>query len=62
MSEPIEPIAELLMPLIPEAHMSGDVVLLDIEGVVPGWETYVFSLDVIQPGRKVSCLHSFHCF
>jgi hypothetical protein len=50
MPEPIEPITELLIPQVPEAHMSGDIVLLDIEGVVPDWGTYVFSLDVAQPG------------
>lgn len=54
-----DPIEELLIPQLPEAHMSGDVVLLDIDGVVPGWGTYVFSLDVVQPGQKVSHSHSF---
>lgn len=62
MPELIELITELLMPPIPKAHISGDIVLLDIEGVVPGWGTYMFSLDVVEPGQKVSCLLSFHCF
>lgn len=62
MSEPIaelsEPIAELLIPKAPKVQMSGDVILLDLEGVVPGWETYTFSLDTVQPGPKVRHLHS----
>ena len=55
-----EPIAELLMLKAPQIQMSGDVILLDIVNVVPGWETYTFSLDTIHPGEKVSSLFSFH--
>ncbi|KAG6377987.1 hypothetical protein JVT61DRAFT_14783 [Boletus reticuloceps] len=40
-----EPITELLMPKAPQIHISGDVILLDIDNLVPGWETYTFSLD-----------------
>jgi hypothetical protein len=49
-----EPITELLMPKVPQIQMSGEVRLLDINNVVPGWETYTFTLDAIHPGKKVN--------
>jgi len=57
-----DPIEELFMPQLLKAHMSGDIVLLDIDGVVPGWGTYMFSLDVVQPEWNVSHLHLFILF
>lgn len=33
--------------------MSRDIILLDIDDITPGWETYMFSLDTIHPGVKV---------
>ena len=56
-----EPIAELLMPKAPQIQMSGDVILLDIDVVVPGWETYTFTLDAIHPGEKVNIFFLFCC-
>ncbi|KAF8549313.1 hypothetical protein OG21DRAFT_1488645 [Imleria badia] len=56
-----EPIAELLLAKVPQIHMSGDVILLDIDDVVPGWETYTFSLDTIHPGEKKIVLRIKHC-
>jgi hypothetical protein len=35
--------------------MLEDVVLLDIDGVSPVWDTYSFYLDIASPGPKVSC-------
>ena len=57
-----KPIAELLMPKAPQIQMSGDVILLDIDNVVLGWETYMFTLDAIHPGEKVNTFNSlFRC-
>ncbi|KAG6374926.1 hypothetical protein JVT61DRAFT_3670 [Boletus reticuloceps] len=56
-----ESITELLIPQIPQVGVSGDVVLLDIEDVVPGWGTYVFSLDIAHLGRKEIVLRIKHC-
>ncbi|KAF8545555.1 hypothetical protein OG21DRAFT_1528413, partial [Imleria badia] len=55
-----EPITELLMPKAPQIQMSGDVILLDIDDVVPGWETYTFTLDAIHPGEKKFVLQIKH--
>ncbi|KAF8548232.1 hypothetical protein OG21DRAFT_1489555 [Imleria badia] len=55
-----EPITELLMPKAPLIQMSGDVILLDIDDVVPGWETYMFTLDAIHPGEKKIILRIKH--
>ena len=38
----------------PVVKMSGDVVLLDINNIVPQWDIYTFSLDIQLPGKKVS--------
>lgn len=35
--------------------MLEDVVLLDIDGVSPVWDTYSFYIDIASPGTKVSC-------
>ena len=56
------PIAELIMSKVPKVQMSGNVILLDIEGVVPGWETYTFSIDTTQPGQQIRFLHLFRPF
>ena len=58
-----EPITKLLMPKAPQIQMSGNVILLDINNVVPGWETYMFTLDAIHPGEKVDTFNPlFHCW
>ncbi|KIK95743.1 hypothetical protein PAXRUDRAFT_140006 [Paxillus rubicundulus Ve08.2h10] len=36
--------------------MSGNTILLNIEGIVPVWDMYMLSLDIKYPGEKVS-----HC-
>ncbi|KIK41647.1 hypothetical protein CY34DRAFT_85072, partial [Suillus luteus UH-Slu-Lm8-n1] len=35
-------------------NMLEDVVLLDIDGISPIWDTYSFCLDIASPGPKVS--------
>ncbi|KAF8841680.1 hypothetical protein BDN67DRAFT_1010356 [Paxillus ammoniavirescens] len=32
--------------------MSGNTILLDIEGIVPAWDMYTLSLDIKCPGEK----------
>ncbi|OAX32417.1 hypothetical protein K503DRAFT_805244 [Rhizopogon vinicolor AM-OR11-026] len=32
--------------------MLEDVILLDIDGVVSGWDSYTFNLDIASPGTK----------
>ncbi|KIK74784.1 hypothetical protein PAXRUDRAFT_19538 [Paxillus rubicundulus Ve08.2h10] len=32
--------------------MSGNTILLDIEGIVPAWDIYTLSLDIKCPGEK----------
>jgi hypothetical protein len=56
-----KPITEFLMSKVPQLQMSGDIILLDIDNVVPGWETYTFTLDAIHPGKKVNTFPLFHC-
>jgi hypothetical protein len=34
--------------------MLEDVILLDIDGVVSGWDSYTFNLNIASPGTKVS--------
>ncbi|KAG8220578.1 hypothetical protein J3R82DRAFT_2799 [Butyriboletus roseoflavus] len=55
-----DPIAELLMLKAPQIYMSGDTVLLDIEDVIPDWETYTFSLNTVHPGEKKIVLRIKH--
>ena len=56
-----EPIAKLLMPKAPQIQMSGDIILIDINDVVPGWETHTFTLDAIHPREKVNTFFLFRC-
>lgn len=49
-----DPIRQHLIPRCPTVQMSGDIILLDIDGVVPEWETYEFAINTVQPGEKVS--------
>ena len=53
------PIAELIMPKVLKVQMSENDILLDIEDVVSGWETYTFSIDTTQPRQQVRFLHLF---
>lgn len=34
-------------------NMLEDVILLDIDGISPIWDTYSFDLDIASPGQKV---------
>ncbi|KIK75426.1 hypothetical protein PAXRUDRAFT_19013 [Paxillus rubicundulus Ve08.2h10] len=36
----------------PIVHMSGNTILLDIEGIVPVWDMYTLSLNIKYPGEK----------
>ncbi|KIK80003.1 hypothetical protein PAXRUDRAFT_16027 [Paxillus rubicundulus Ve08.2h10] len=36
----------------PVIYISSNTVLLDIDGVVPAWDVYTFSMDVQEPGQK----------
>ncbi|KAG6372461.1 hypothetical protein JVT61DRAFT_7560 [Boletus reticuloceps] len=36
----------------PLLDMSGNVILLHIDNIVPQWDTYTFVLDIKEPGRK----------
>ncbi|KAF8833541.1 hypothetical protein BDN67DRAFT_1017432 [Paxillus ammoniavirescens] len=49
----------LLEPIqkAPVIYISGNTVLLDIDGVVPAWDVYTFSMDVQEPGQKQMILH-----
>ncbi|KAG2741225.1 hypothetical protein P692DRAFT_20880271 [Suillus brevipes Sb2] len=41
------------MPIIIDSvKMLEDVIFLDIDNVVPSWDTYCFALDIRSPGRK----------
>lgn len=44
----------------PVLDMSGDVILLDIDSIVPPWDIYTFSLNIQEPGVKVSFVWSRH--
>lgn len=61
-SAPTSDLTDILIPNIPGIDISGDTILLDIEGVVPGWETYMFSLNAIQPGETVRKLYFVSSF
>ncbi|KAG2072440.1 hypothetical protein BDR04DRAFT_1117029 [Suillus decipiens] len=38
--------------IIDSVNMLEDVIFLDIDNVVPSWDTYCFALDINSPGRK----------
>ncbi|KAG1839239.1 hypothetical protein DFJ58DRAFT_733461 [Suillus subalutaceus] len=41
------------MPIVIDSvNMLEDVILLDIDNVVPSWNTYCFALDIHSPGCK----------
>ncbi|KAG1806083.1 uncharacterized protein BJ212DRAFT_1486001 [Suillus subaureus] len=41
------------MPIIIDSvNMLEDVIFLDIDNVVPSWDTYCFALDIHSPGHK----------
>ncbi|KAG1787636.1 hypothetical protein EV424DRAFT_1551028 [Suillus variegatus] len=41
------------MPIIIDSvNMLEDVIFLDIDNIVPSWDTYCFALDIHSPGRK----------
>ncbi|KAG1724249.1 hypothetical protein EDB19DRAFT_1915615 [Suillus lakei] len=41
------------MPIIIDTvRILKDIIFLDIDNVVPSWDTYCFALDVDSPGRK----------
>lgn len=44
----IQPIMEVL-----QIEMSDNIILLDIEGIVPRWNTYTFNLHMKHPGENV---------
>ena len=41
----------------PTIQTSGNVILLDNDGVVPCWDLYTFSINVKNPGEKVSVIY-----
>jgi hypothetical protein len=55
-------IQEWMIPRCPLVEMSGDILLLHLDNVVPGWETYEFALHTEQPGEKVSLKQFFPRF
>ena len=41
----------------PTIQTSGNVILLNIDNIVPCWDLYTFSIKVKNPGEKVSFIY-----